>query len=129
MEIEELYENIAIWIELVGVGIDILGVIIIVWGIIWSMGIYLRRQRTHPDIDHYRSFKVRIGRYLLIGLEVLVAADIIKTVALEPDFENLGVLALLVVIRTFLSWTLVLEIEGRWPWQPEPPTAEVDLSK
>lgn len=59
-----------------------------------------------------------MGRALLIGLEVLVAADIIKTVALELTFESLGVLAILVLIRTFLGWTLTLEVEGRWPWQP-----------
>jgi uncharacterized membrane protein len=51
------------------------------------------------------------------GLEVLVAADIVKTIALELTFMSLGVLAGLVLVRTFLSWTLVLEIEGRWPWQ------------
>jgi uncharacterized membrane protein len=52
-------------------------------------------------------------------LEILIAADIVRTVALEPNFANLGALGLLVIIRTFLSWELVLEIEGRWPWQAE----------
>ncbi len=61
--------------------------------------------------------KIDIGLALLLGLEVLVAADIIKTVAIEPTFDSLSALGLLVVIRTFLSWALVLEIEGRWPWQ------------
>jgi hypothetical protein len=55
---------------------------------------------------------------LLLGLEVLVAADIIRTVVLEPTLRNVLVLGLLVLIRTFLSWSLVLEIEERWPWQP-----------
>jgi uncharacterized membrane protein len=54
---------------------------------------------------------------LLLGLEILVAADIIKTIAIELTFTSIGLLAGLVVIRTFLSWSLVLEIEGRWPWQ------------
>lgn len=62
------------------------------------------------------SYKVRIGRSLLLGLEVLVAADIIKTIAIEPTLDSLVMLAGLVAVRTFLSWTLVLEIEGRWPW-------------
>ena len=66
---------------------------------------------------HYATYKIRIGRALLLGLEVLVAADIVKTIALELTFTSLGLLAGLVLIRTFLSWTLVLEIEGRWPWQ------------
>lgn len=62
---------------------------------------------------------MRIGRSLLLGLEVVVAADIVKTIAVEPTLMSLAVLAGLVLIRTFLSWTLVLEIEGRWPWQRE----------
>jgi len=57
---------------------------------------------------------------LLLGLEVLVAADIVKTIAIEITFTSLGLLAGLVLVRTFLSWTLVLEIEGRWPWRREP---------
>lgn len=68
------------------------------------------------DFDIY---KIRIGRSLLLGLEVLVAADIVKTIAHELTFASLGQLAGLVLIRTFLSWTLVLEIEGRWPWRRE----------
>jgi uncharacterized membrane protein len=63
----------------------------------------------------YDLFKIRIGRSLLLGLEVLVAADIVKTIAIELTFSSLGLLAGLVLVRTFLSWTLVLEIEGRWP--------------
>ena len=56
---------------------------------------------------------------MLLGLEVLVAADIVKTIAIQLTFTSLGLLAGLVVVRTFLSWTLVLEIEGRWPWRRE----------
>ena len=63
--------------------------------------------------------KVRLGRELLLGLEMLIAGDVIRTVALEPTLSNASVLALLVIIRTFLSWSLVLEIEACWPWQPK----------
>ena len=98
-------------------------------GFLWAIGRFVQRQRSHPEVDHYRSFRTRVGRFLLLGLEILVAADIIKTVALEPSFTNVGVLALLVLIRTFLSWTLVLEIEGRWPWQADSPESEVDLTQ
>ncbi|NDJ52115.1 MAG: DUF1622 domain-containing protein [Chloroflexi bacterium] len=80
---------------------------------------FAQRLTSSSMHDPYWSYKVEIGRALLLGLEILVAADIIKTVALEPTFASLGVLGGLVVIRTFLSWTLVLEIEGRWPWQRE----------
>jgi hypothetical protein len=57
-----------------------------------------------------------MGRSLLLGLEFLVAGDVVRTVALEPTLTNVGVLGLLVLIRTFLGWSLAIEIEGRWPW-------------
>jgi len=104
-------------IHLVGVCIEIFGVFIIVVGIIWSTFVLLHRRQTEPR--HYDQYKIRIGRSLLLGLEVLVAADIVKTIAIEITFNSLGLLAGLVLVRTFLSWTLVLEIEGRWPWRRE----------
>jgi uncharacterized membrane protein len=103
-------------IRLVGTCIEVFGVFIIVAGIVWST-YHSARQRV--DERHYDQYKIRIGRSLLLGLEVLVAADIVKTIAIELTFTSLGLLAGLVVVRTFLSWTLVLEIEGRWPWQRE----------
>jgi uncharacterized membrane protein len=104
-------------IPLVGSGIEIFGVLIIVTGIAWSTYLHLRRPMPGEDTEVY---KIRIGRSLLLGLEVLVAADIVKTIAHELTFISLGLLAGLVLVRTFLSWTLVLEIEGRWPWRREP---------
>jgi uncharacterized membrane protein len=104
------------WIRILGVGIDVFGVLIIVIGIAWSTrGFFYRFPRTGSV--GYDQYRIQIGRSLMLGLEVLVAADIVKTVALELTFKSLGVLAGLVAIRTFLNWTLVLEIEGRWPWQ------------
>ena len=102
------------WIHLVGIGIEIFGVFIIVVGIIWSTRYVFGREL----VSRYDRYKISIGRSLLLGLEVLVAADIVKTIAIELTFLSLGLLAGLVVVRTFLSWTLTLEIEGRWPWQP-----------
>jgi uncharacterized membrane protein len=104
-------------IRFVGNGIEIFGVLIIVTGIAWSTFRQLRQTISEQDSDIY---KIRIGRSLLLGLEVLVAADIVKTIAHELTFMSLGLLAGLVLVRTFLSWTLVLEIEGRWPWRREP---------
>jgi uncharacterized membrane protein len=72
-------------------------------------------EATGPDA--YSQYKVRLGRALLLGLELLVAADIIRTVALEPTLPNVTILAVLVVVRTFLSWSLVVEMEGHWPWK------------
>jgi len=104
------------WIHLVGICIEIFGVFIIVVGIIWSTYLCVH---WRAETEHYDQYKIRIGRSLLLGLEVLVAADIVKTIAIELTFTSLGLLAGLVVVRTFLSWTLVLEIEGRWPWRRE----------
>jgi uncharacterized membrane protein len=104
-------------IRAVGSAIEIFGVLIIVIGIGWATYVHLRRPMPGEDTEVY---KIRIGRSLLLGLEVLVAADIVKTIAHELSFVSLGLLAGLVLVRTFLSWTLVLEIEGRWPWQREP---------
>lgn len=63
------------------------------------------------------SVKRDLGRGLLLGLDLLIAADIIKTVTLELTVENVGALGLLVAVRTFLAWALVVELSGRWPWQ------------
>ena len=103
-------------IRAVGSGIEIFGVLIIVCGIVFAIWRMLRAGQA-PDQDRTQDTKIRIGRSLLLGLEVLVAADIVKTIAIELTFTSLALLAGLVLVRTFLSWTLVLEIEGRWPWQ------------
>jgi uncharacterized membrane protein len=108
------------WIHLVGVGIEIFGVSLIVAGIIWSSRYIIFGPAS---TSRYDSYKISIGRSLLLGLEVLVAADIVKTIAIELTFASLGLLAGLVLVRTFLSWTLVLEIEGRWPWQRDSTSA------
>jgi uncharacterized membrane protein len=110
--------NASNWIHLVGVCIEIFGVFIIVAGIVWSTYLCAHWSRQTGRYDQY---KIRIGRSLLLGLEVLVAADIVKTIAIELTFTSLGLLAGLVLVHTFLSWTLVLEIEGRWPWGRELP--------
>ncbi len=103
-------------VELIGVGFDIFGVAAIVIGILAATARYVRDYARERD-QCYRRYRLEIGLALLLGLEILLAADIIRTVALEPNFTNLGVLAMLILIRTFLSWALVVEIEGRWPWQ------------
>lgn len=74
----------------------------------------------------YDVFKQSFARGVLLGLDLLIAADIIRTVTLEQTFENVAALGLLVIVRTFLSWSLVLEAEGRWPWEaPRPDTTPV----
>jgi uncharacterized membrane protein len=105
------------WIRIVGSAIELFGVLLIVIGIAWASALFVTHSAARFDYDAY---KFRIGRSLLLGLEVLVAADIVKTIALELTFTSLGLLAGLVLVRTFLGWALVLEIEGRWPWQRPP---------
>jgi uncharacterized membrane protein len=107
--------------ELVGKVIDVLGVATIVAGIAIATGMLLARS-SRVD-DPLRRYRQGVGRAILLGLEFLVAADIIRTVAVEPSFTNAGILALVVVIRTFLSFTLELELTGRWPWQTAPGAA------
>jgi uncharacterized membrane protein len=103
-------------IEMMAQSIEVLAVFIIVGGIIYGIGRYCFHARKQVA-DAYKRFKDKIGEALLLGLEFLVAADIIRTVALSPTLQNIAVLGVLVLIRTFLSWSLVVEMEGRWPWQ------------
>ena len=74
-----------------------------------------------------RRFRANLGRGILLGLELLVAADIIGTVAVTPSLENLTVLGLIVLIRTFLSFSLEIEIEGKWPWRRETSASQADV--
>lgn len=103
-------------ISTVGEVVDLLGVVAIVLGVSYAVVDAALRgvRRIHPI---YTRFRRVLGRAILLGLELLVAADIIKTVAVTPTLESVAVLAIIVLIRTFLSWSLELEISGRWPWQ------------
>jgi uncharacterized membrane protein len=113
-------QRILVWIDAAAVAIEILAVVIIIVAIFVSVGRYLFQAVVHPEVEErYNQLKRRLGKTLLLGLEILVAADIVRTVALEATLESVLVLALLVLIRTFLSWALEVEIEGRWPWQPK----------
>jgi uncharacterized membrane protein len=113
-------EGILRAIELAATGIEVLAVAIIVIAIVVASAVYLSRIASRQvEVTTYKEYRHRVARALLLGLEVLVAADVIRTVALEPTLQNVLILALLVVVRTFLGWSLVVEIEQRWPWQPE----------
>lgn len=97
---------------------EVVAVVIIVAGLAFGLGRFaVEGVRRDSRADAYHRFRVWMGRALLLGLEILVAADVVNTVALEPTLGNVLALGLLVVIRTFLGWSLVVEIEGRWPWQ------------
>ena len=106
-------------IDHVGKVIDVVGVAAIVVGGVLAAGTAGMR-RLHGEPHIYRRFRQSLGRSILLGLELLVAADIVRTVAIAPTLESVAVLAGIVLIRTVLSFTLEVEINGRWPWQREP---------
>lgn len=104
-------------IEKTGEILDAAGVAIIAIGIVWA---FLRSVGLgRGDASNFVSLRRNIGRAILLGLEVLIAADIVRTVAVHPTFESLGILAIIVAIRIALSTELELEISSRWPWQKE----------
>jgi uncharacterized membrane protein len=101
--------------------IDGVGVVAIVAGLLLATGVFVLAQRERElRQQSYRVYRQQVGRAILLGLEFLVAADIIRTVAVAPSFEGVGVLAIVVAVRTFLSFTLDVELNGRWPWQQAP---------
>lgn len=107
------------WVEYAAMGIELLAVLIITVAIFAGTVLYLVRiLSARADNTTYKNYRHGVARALLLGLEILVAADVVRTVALEPSLRNVLVLGLLVIIRTFLGWSLVVEIEERWPWQP-----------
>jgi uncharacterized membrane protein len=111
-------------VEIVSKIIDGAGVVAVVVGLLVAAVVFLIAQ---ADGDRrpsaYRVFRQQVGKAILLGLEFLVAADIIRTVAVSPTFQGVGVLAVVVAVRTFLSFTLDVELEGRWPWQSRRATA------
>ena len=112
-------------VELAGKVIDTAGVAVLVIGaVVAAIRAAQGARIRQPDI--YRRFRQQLGRSILLGLELLVAADIIRTVAVTPTLSSVLVLALIVAIRTFLSFSLELEITGRWPWQKTPAGSDPD---
>ena len=113
------------FIEGIGLAIDIAGVVVIVGSVALAggrFGLETMHGATSSDA-RYRTLRRRIGRGILLGLELLVAGDLIRTVAIEPSFESVGVLAAIVLVRTFLSFALEVELTGRWPWDREASTS------
>jgi uncharacterized membrane protein len=107
------------WVELSSQGIQALAVVIIVVSIIYGSLRFVVQLSTRVP-DSYRAYKRLLGRSLLLSLEFLVAADVIRTVLLDLTAKGMEILGALVVVRTFLSWSLVLEIDGHWPWDLAP---------
>ena len=105
-------------IEVIGTSFELVGVIVLVIGTVLTFVSYLAALFHHEDSSSdYRRLRRNLGKAIVLGLELLVAADIIRSVAIAPSFDSVGVLGLLVLVRTFLSWSLEVEINGEWPWQ------------
>ena len=104
-------------IEWVALSIEVLAVVVIVSAIVLAVISGARWRTNAVRSDIFTDYKRRMGRGLLLGLELLLAADIIGTVALTPTLESLASLGLLALIRSFLSWSLDVEIDGCWPWR------------
>jgi uncharacterized membrane protein len=115
------------WVDGVSKAVDAVGVAIVVLGLLVASAMFVSRAlRTDQFDSAFQSYRQGLGRAILLGLEFLVAGDIIRTVAVNPTFQSAGVLALIVLIRTFLSMALQVEIDGRLPWQrreSDPPPA------
>jgi uncharacterized membrane protein len=114
-------------IEMGAATIEAIAVAVIAGAFLWASVSFLvnaRRRAGNP----YRKYKLFLGRSLSLGLEFLVAADVIRTVTTQLTLINIGILGAIILTRTFLSWSLVVEMEGRWPWQPAThPTPELTV--
>lgn len=115
-QINQTIKHIIEWCVLI---VEMLAVAVIVSGVAFVVvrrGTIRYLFQNDPE-RNYESYIQQLGRPLLLGLELLVAADVIRTVALSPTLTSVAVLGLLVFVRTMLSWSLIVEMEGRWPWQ------------
>ncbi len=105
-------------IDVIGKAGELLGVLVLSPGSLIAVYRYTAAFAHHQDrLRAYQALRLELGRAILVGLEILVAADIIRSVAIDPSFQSVGVLALIVLVRTFLSWSLEVEITGAWPWR------------
>jgi uncharacterized membrane protein len=106
-------------ISIVGYAIEAIGVLVIVAGSCIASAAFIRTFRGLPEGVAYTTYRRQLGRSIILGLEFLIAGDIVRTVVVADTLENVAILGLIVLIRSFLSATLHLEVEGRWPWQAE----------
>ena len=104
-------------ISVAGYAIEAIGVLVVVIGTIFSSAVFIHTYRHLPEGMAYRNYRRQLGRLIILGLEFLIAGDIIRTVIVADTLENVAVLGVIILIRSFLSVTLHLEVEGRWPWQ------------
>ena len=109
------------YISIAGYAIESVGVFVVVVGSCISSIKFILTYRSLAEGIAYRTYRRQLGRSIILGLEFLIAGDIIRTVVVADTLENVAILGLIILIRSFLSITLHLEVEGRWPWQAESP--------
>lgn len=110
--------DLFVYAESIGKVLDFFGVLIIVGGVIGSSALFFSTFFEEKDKDAgYKGYRKNLGRSILLGLELLIAGDIIRSVSGVPNLENVIVLGLIVLIRSFLGITFEMEIDGKWPWQ------------
>ena len=97
--------------------VEAIGVAVLIVGGCYALGAFALRVARSGAAGAYEDLRRSLGRSILLGLEILVAADIIRTIAITPTFTSVGVLGLIVVVRTFLSFSLEVELDGQWPWR------------
>lgn len=113
----QLITEIRGYFDIASLIIETLGILAIVIGGTIAVANFLRDLRTTRFLEAYQEFRRSLARAILIGLEFLIAGDIIGTVVVSPTLSNVLVLMAIVAVRTFISMTITLEVEGRWPWQ------------
>ena len=113
-----LADTLREWISRAAFGIELLAVLVILAAVVlMTFSSRTIRHLFHREAgSNYERYKHNLGKALLLALELLVAADVVRTVTLAPTLENVTVLGILVLVRTILSWSLIVEMEGRWPW-------------
>lgn len=111
METTVIVETLGNFIDIIGVGVIGGGIIVSAVSFAFNFALYRNIEKAFPELRR------NLARVILLGLELLVAADIVRSVAVSPSFTSVGVLAIIVIIRSFLSMELQLEVEGKWPWQ------------
>ena len=104
-------------IPAIGKLIEIIGIAVLIAGALMASGAFVIGWRSLGLSKAFNDYRANLGRAILLGLEFLVAADIIATVAIDPTLESVAVLAAIVLVRTFLSFALEVEIDGKWPWR------------
>ena len=112
-----LIEQILEYLDMAGMAISLFAVAVIIVGFAFAASRYAGRFRETTQESNFNIFKVELGGALLLGLELIVLAEVIETITVTPTFQSLAILAAIVVVRAAVSWNLTLTTEGRWPWQ------------